>query len=47
MGAEGVFTTGNFRLSPAAASLFLNSLDLSFLMKAKSDALKGVSFAKM
>ena len=30
MGAVGAFTTGNYLGQPAAASLFLNSVDLSF-----------------
>ena len=46
MGAESVLTTGNYPLSSAAASLFLNSPDLSFLMNVKSDVIKDVSFAK-
>ena len=47
MGVERAFTTRNLPLSRAAACLFLNSLDFSFLMKVKSDAIKDVSFAKM
>ena len=46
MGAENVFTTGNYPFSPVAAFLFLNSLDLSFLMEVKYDAIKDVSFGK-
>ena len=47
MGAVSAFTTGNYPRQPAVASLFLNSVDLSFLMKVKSDIIKDINFAKM
>ena len=47
MGTVSAFTTGNYPCQPAAASLFLNSVDLSFLMEVKSDLIKDISFAKL
>ena len=45
--ARYVFTMGNYPRQPAAASLFLNSPDLSFLMEVESDVIKYVSFTKV
>ena len=47
MDAVSAFTTGNYPRQPAAASLFLNSVDLSFLMEVKSDVYKGINFTKI
>ena len=47
MGAVSVFMTGNCFRQSAAASLFFNLVDLSFLMKVKSDVMKNISFDKM
>ena len=45
--ARYVFTMGNYPRQPAAASLFLNSPDLSFLMEVESVVIKYVSFTKV
>ena len=42
-----VFLYENFPYQPAADSLFLNSVDLSFLMEVKSDVIKEINSAKM
>ena len=47
MGAVSTFTTWNYPRQPAAASLVVNSVDLSVLTDAKSDVNKDVSSAKM
>ena len=47
MGVVSAFMMGNYPQQPAAAFLFLNSVDLSFLMEIKSDVIKDISFAKM
>ena len=41
------FSTGNYSHQAAATSIFLNSVDLFFLMGAKSEVIKDVSSAKM
>ena len=46
MGAVSAFTTGNYTRQPAAATLFLNSVALSFLMEVKSDVIKDTNSAK-
>ena len=47
MGAVNAFMVGNYPCQPAAASLFLNSVDLTFLVEVESDIIKNVSFAKL
>ena len=47
MGAVCTFMTPNYPCQPSVGSLFLNSVDLSFLMEVKSDVYKGVNFTKI
>ena len=47
MYAVSAFKAGNYPCQPAAAPLFLNSVDLSFLMEIKSDVMKDISSTKM
>ena len=47
MGAKSAFYDGNYPCQPIAASLFLNSVDLSVLREVESDASKDVSFPKI
>ena len=45
MGAASAFTTGNYPRQPVAASAFLNSLNVCFLIMLKSDVMKDVRYA--
>ena len=47
MAAVSAFMAGNYPHQPVAVYLFVKSVNLSFMLKSKSDVIKKVSYAKI